>query len=71
MQDLDQYNLFDPQIAENPFEYYAALGRKEASVALSLMLDRFPTLQLAPGNDFAHHPSMLPRGLKRLDIELR
>ena len=49
----------------------AALGRKEASVALSLMLDRFPTLRLAPGNDFAHHPSMLLRGLKRLDIELR
>jgi cytochrome P450 len=49
----------------------AALARKEASVALSLMLDQFPTLRLATGNDFAHHPSMLLRGLKRLDIELR
>jgi cytochrome P450 len=48
----------------------AALARKEASVALSLVLDRFPTLRLAPGNDFAHHPNMLLRGLKRLEIEL-
>jgi cytochrome P450 len=49
----------------------AALGRKEAAVALSLMLDRFPALRLAAGNDFAHHPSMLLRGLARLDLELR
>jgi len=49
----------------------AALARKEAAVALSLMLDRFPSLRLAGGNDFAHHPSMLLRGLKRLDLELR
>jgi cytochrome P450 len=49
----------------------AALARKEAVVGLSLMLDRFPNLRLADGNDFAHHPSMLLRGLKRLDLELR
>jgi cytochrome P450 len=49
----------------------AALGRKEAVVALSLMLDRFPSLHLSEGNDFAHQPSMLLRGLKRLDLGLR
>jgi cytochrome P450 len=49
----------------------AALGRKEAAVALALMLERFPALRLAEGNDFAHQPNMLLRGLKRLDLELR
>ncbi len=48
----------------------AALGRKEAAVALASMLERFPRLALAPGNDFAHHPSMLLRGLRRLDVDL-
>jgi cytochrome P450 len=48
----------------------AALGRKEAAVALGGMLARFPKLRLAPGNDFAHHPSMLLRGLRRLEVDL-
>jgi cytochrome P450 len=49
----------------------AALGRKEATVALQAMLERFPKLALAPGNDFSHHPSMLLRGLRRLDLDLQ
>lgn len=48
----------------------AALGRKEAAVALGSMLERFPKLALAPDNDFSHHPSMLLRGLRRLDVDL-
>lgn len=48
----------------------AALGRKEAAVALAGMLERFPKLRLAPGNDFSHHPSMLLRGLRRLEVDL-
>jgi len=49
----------------------AALARKETSVAINLMLERFPDMALEPGNDFAHHPSMLLRGLRRLDVRLR
>ncbi len=49
----------------------ASLARKEAAVAVSLMLERFPELALAPGNDFRHHPSMLLRGLQRLEVALR
>lgn len=47
----------------------AALAREETRLAIELALDRLPGLRLAPGNDFAHHPSMLLRGLKRLDVE--
>ena len=31
MKSLESYNLFDPETAENPFEYYEAL-RREAPV---------------------------------------
>ena len=48
----------------------AALARKEAQVALAQMLERFPKLALAPGNDCRHHPSMLLRGLVRLELLL-
>lgn len=45
----------------------AALAREETRIGIELLLDRLPGLRLAPGNDFAHHPNMLLRGLKRLD----
>jgi cytochrome P450 len=47
----------------------AALAREEARIGIETLLDRLPNLRLAPGNDFAHHPSMLLRGLKSLDLE--
>jgi cytochrome P450 len=47
----------------------AALAREETRIALELLFDRLPGLRLAPGNDFAHHPNMLLRGLVRLDME--
>lgn len=49
----------------------AALARKEGAVAISLLLEHFPKLALAPANDFRHHPSMLLRGLRSLEVELR
>jgi len=47
----------------------AALAREETRLGVELLLDHLPGLRLAPGNDFAHHPSMLLRGLKRLDLQ--
>ena len=47
----------------------ASLAREESRIALELIFDRLPGLRLAPGNDFAHHPNMLLRGLERLDLE--
>jgi cytochrome P450 len=47
----------------------AALAREEARIGLGMILDRLPNLRLAEGNDFAHQPSMLLRGLKKLDLE--
>jgi cytochrome P450 len=47
----------------------AALAREEARIGLGVALERLPNLRLAPGNDFKHHPSMLLRGLVRLDLE--
>jgi len=47
----------------------AALAREETRIGLEMLLDRLPNLRLAPGNDFSHQPSMLLRGLKRLDLE--
>jgi cytochrome P450 len=47
----------------------AALAREETRIGLELLLDRLPGLRLAAGNDFRHHPNMLLRGLKRLDLE--
>lgn len=48
----------------------AALARKELEIVFETVLDRFPNLELAPGNDFAHEPSFILRGLKRLDVVL-
>jgi cytochrome P450 len=47
----------------------AALAREETRIGLETLFDQLPNLRLAPGNDFAHQPSMLLRGLKRLDLE--
>jgi cytochrome P450 len=47
----------------------ASLAREETRIGVELILDRMPGLRLAPGNDFSHHPNMLLRGLKRLDLE--
>ncbi len=47
----------------------AALSREEARAGVGRILERLPNLRLAPGNDFKHHPSVLLRGLIRLDVE--
>jgi cytochrome P450 len=47
----------------------AALAREETRIGLEQILGRLPSLRLAPGNDFKHHPSVLLRGLVRLDLE--
>ena len=49
----------------------ASLARKEASVAIAQMLERFPRLSVTQDNDFRHHPSMLLRGLSRLELSLQ
>jgi cytochrome P450 len=47
----------------------AALAREEARIGLGMILERLPKLRLADGNTFAHQPSMLLRGLQRLDLQ--
>ena len=47
----------------------AALAREETRIGLGALLERLPGLRLAPDNDFKHTPSVLLRGLKRLDLE--
>ena len=48
----------------------AGLARKEGAVALEVLLRELPGLRLAPGkNDFAHHPSLILRGLRELHLE--
>ncbi len=47
----------------------AALAREETRIGLEQIFERLPNLRLAPGNDFKHHPSVLLRGLVRLDLE--
>jgi cytochrome P450 len=46
----------------------AALAREETRIGVGMLLDRLANLRLAPGNDFTHQPSMLLRGLKKLDL---
>jgi cytochrome P450 len=47
----------------------AGLARKEGAVALEALL-QLPGLRLAKGkNDFAHHPSLILRGLVQLHLE--
>lgn len=48
----------------------AALARQELESVFETVLDRFADLALAPGNDFAHEPSFILRGLKRLQVTL-
>jgi cytochrome P450 len=47
----------------------AGLARKEMNVAFEVLLSRLSNMRLAPGNDFSHHPSLLLRGMKKLDVE--
>jgi len=47
----------------------AALAREETRIGLEAILERLPNLRLASGNDFKHNPSVLLRGLIRLDLE--
>lgn len=46
-----------------------ALARKEMQIAFPIVLDRLPGLRLAPGDSFAFLPSLLLRGVARLDLE--
>jgi cytochrome P450 len=47
----------------------AGLARKEGAIALELLLGELPGLRFAPGrNDFAHHPSLILRGLRELHL---
>ena len=47
----------------------AALARLEARVAFETLLSRLKNIRLAAGNDFAHTPSFILRGLKALQVE--
>jgi len=47
----------------------AALARLEARVAFEILLARTKNIRIAPGNDFAHTPSFILRGLKALHLE--
>src|SRR6266446_3952243 len=47
-----------------------ALARLEARVAFEILLTRMQNIRLAAGkNDFAHTPSFILRGLKKLHLE--
>jgi cytochrome P450 len=47
----------------------AALARLEARLAFEILLARMKKIRLAAGNDFAHTPSFILRGLKALRLE--
>jgi len=47
----------------------AALARLEARIAFEVLLTRLRNLRFAVGNDFAHTPSFILRGLKALHLE--
>ncbi len=47
----------------------AALARLEARLAFETLLSRLKNIRLAAGNDFAHTPSFILRGLKELQLE--
>jgi cytochrome P450 len=47
----------------------AALARLEARVAFEVLLTRLRNIRFAAGNDFAHTPSFILRGLKALYLE--
>lgn len=46
----------------------AGLARMEMREAFTALAQRLRRLELAPGNDFAHHPSMILRGLQSLRV---
>ncbi len=47
----------------------AALARLEARIAFEILFARLKNIRFAPGNDFAHTPSFILRGLKALHLE--
>jgi cytochrome P450 len=48
----------------------ANLAREEMVQAFTILLDRVRDIRYKEGaNDFSHHPSMILRGLKKLDVE--
>jgi cytochrome P450 len=48
----------------------APLARLEVTQALHALLDRFPTMRLAPGFRYRRVPFFIMRGPRRLDVEL-
>lgn len=46
----------------------ANLAREELTQAFHILVRRTRNLAFAEGNDFSHHPNMLLRGLRRLDV---
>ena len=47
----------------------AMLSRKEMTVAFRRLIARLKNLRLGADNDFKHHPNLLLRGLRRLNVE--
>lgn len=47
----------------------AVLARKELEVGFRTLFSRVKTIRFTDDNDFKHHPNMLLRGLKQLNIE--
>jgi cytochrome P450 len=47
----------------------AMLSRKEMTVAFRRLIARLKNLRLGADNDFRHHPNLLLRGLRRLNVE--
>jgi cytochrome P450 len=49
----------------------AELSRMEQTLAFNEILHRFPSLRLAPANDYQRQPSFVLRALKARHVEIR